>query len=144
MTARRALTVLAVATTIAGAGLALPATASAAANDTYIVDCAGQLVAKPKTITITCGDASVSINKITWASWNENAAKGTGTLTWNTCLPQTCVDGIVQKYKVRITLGGLASGPEGSVFSQVNLKFPKVGPAALETGSYTIDNPIGG
>lgn len=144
MTARRALTALAAATTIAAAGLALPAAAAAASNDTYIVDCAGQLVEKPSSITITCADAGVSINKITWATWNENAAKGRGTLAWNTCLPKTCVDGIVEKYKVRITLGGVASGPEGTIFSQVKLTFPKGGPAGLETGSYTIDNPIGG
>ena len=144
MTARRALTVLAAATTVAGAALAMPAVATAAPTDTYIVNCAGKLVTKPSSIVITCADAGVSINKITWSSWNENAAKGKGTLAWNTCLPKTCVDGIVEKYKVRITLGGVASGPEGTVFSQVQLTFPKGGPAGLETGSYTIDNPIGG
>lgn len=144
MKARRSVAVLASAAAVGAVGLAIPATAVAAPSDTAIVDCAGKLVTKPSSITITCADAAVSINGIRWSSWTANGAKGRGVLAWNTCLPTTCVDGIVEKYRVRITLGGLASGPEGSVFSQVQLRFPKGGPAALETGSYTIDNEISG
>ncbi len=47
---------------------------------------------------------------------------------------------IVQKYKVKITLGGLASGPSINVFSQMTLAFPKGGPAGAETSTYTLDN----
>ena len=142
MTVRRTIAVLATAAALTAGGTVVATTASAAPNETNIVNCAGKLVAKPKSITITCADAAVTINKITWSKWNMNEATGTGTLAWNTCLPKTCVAGIVQKYKVRITLGGLASGPDVNVFSQVDLAFPKGGPAGLETGSYTIDNPI--
>lgn len=143
MNVRRNLTAVAASIVVATVGIAVPVVASAAPSETAIVDCAGDLVTRPSSIVLTCGDASVSINKITWSSWTANAAKGKGTLAWNTCLPKTCVDGIVEKYPVRIVLGGLASGTEGSVFSKVRLAFPKGGPAALEAGTYTIDNPIG-
>ena len=82
-------------------------------------------------------------SSITWSSWTANGAKGVGTLAWNTCLPETCVDGIVQKYKVKVILGGVASAPNVSVFSQMTLAFPKGGPAAAETATYTLDRPIG-
>ena len=114
-----------------------------------IVNCAGQLEVKPKEIVIACADAGIMITDISWSKWNQNTAKGTGTLAWNTCLPATCVDGIVQTYKVKITLpmDGLATGPGANgkfvdVFSKVSLAFPGSGPAGLETGSYTLDNPI--
>lgn len=142
MSMRRSLTTIAAVIIMSAAGLAAPAVANAAPSDTSIVDCSGDLVTKPSTIVITCGDASVSINKITWSSWTADSAKGKGVLAWNTCLPKTCVNGIVQKYRVRIVLGGVASGTAGSVFSQVQLSFATVGPAALTSGSYTIDNPI--
>ena len=142
MIARRALATLAAATTVAAVGVAIPASASGAPSRVSIVDCAGKLVTKPSTIVIECGDAGVAITNITWKTWTNNGATGKGTLTWNTCLPTTCVNGIVEKYKVKITLGGLASAPNVDIFSQVDVTFPKLGPAALETGSYTIDNKI--
>ena len=114
-----------------------------------IVNCAGQLDVKPKEIVFTCADAGVMIMDISWTKWNQNTAKGTGTLVWNTCLPETCVDGIVQKYAVNITLPktGLATGPGANgkfvdVFSKVNVGFPKGGPAGLDFGTYGIDNTI--
>lgn len=124
-------------------GLAgLQAAVAAESPQTGIINCLGKVVTKPKQITISCADANIAITKITWSSWTDDAATGTGILAWNTCLPKTCVAGVVQRYKVSITMGGLASGPNVNVFSQVNLAFPKSGPAGLETGSYTLDNPI--
>ena len=137
----RILTAIAVPALIAGAS-ALVAPVAQAAPGTGIVDCAGSVVSKPKEITIACADAGLAITKISWKSWSNNRARGTGTLVWNTCLPQTCVDGIVQEYPVAITLGGVASGGNVSVFSRVNVTFPKNSPAGLESGRYTLDNPI--
>ena len=139
---RTVITAVAVAACAGSSILGASAASAADSTQTGIVNCAGKIVTKPKQITITCADAGIALTKITWNSWSDNAATGTGTLTWNTCLPKTCAAGIVQRYKVGITLGGLASGPNANVFSQVALTFPKGGPAGLETGSYTIDNPI--
>lgn len=137
---RRTILALAATAGLAAAGLALAPTATAAEGTPVVIDCAGQGVTKPKQIVLACADASVAVTGIRWTRWTMNSATGVGTLTWNTCLPQTCVDGIVEKYRVRITLGGLASGPDIDVFSRMSLRFPKGGPAGLETGSYTLDN----
>jgi len=149
MNARKAFGALAVVGLIAGGALSAisPANAASAApstsaNTNYIVNCAGKTVTKPASIVITCADAGVSINKIKWETWDLNAAKGTGTLSWNTCLPKTCVAGVTVKYPVKITLGGVASSPSLNVFSQINVAFPKGGPASLEAGSYTLDNAV--
>ena len=146
MSPRRALVTFAsLALAVAGIAAVAPAPASAAPagpGDTGIVDCAGKIVVKPKQMTITCADAGVSIIKIKWTTWNDNTARGTGVLAWNTCLPDTCVDGIVQEYPVRITLGRVASGVNGSIFSKATLRFPETGPASLQTGTYLLDNAI--
>ena len=140
MTRTRTLAALASAAGLAAGGLAVAPTAAAAEGTPVIIDCTGTGVTKPRQIVIACADAGIAVTNIRWTTWTMNRATGVGTLTWNTCLPQTCVDGIVEKYRVRITLGGLASGPDVDVFSQLNLRFPKGGPAGLETGSYTLDN----
>jgi len=121
----------------------MAAPASAAPGQNVVVNCAGKGVVKPKQITVTCADADVVVSGITWSSWNLNSAKGTGTLIWNTCLPETCVAGITQKYKVKVTLGGVASGPSVTAFSQMKLTFPDgSGPAAANSSSYTLDNEL--
>lgn len=139
---RRAIVALATVATVAGlSGLAMPA--ANAAPRTGIVNCAGKVVTKPQEIVISCADDAVSITGIKWKSWTTNGAKGSGTLVWNTCLPETCVAGIVQKYPVRIVLGGLASAPgDPDIFSSVTVTFSKAAPAGLSTGTYTIDNEI--
>jgi hypothetical protein len=142
MNVRKVLGVVAVASVVAGSGLGIVATAHAADTTNYIIDCAGKKVTKPASIVITCADANVSINKIKWSSWDMNAAKGTGVLSWNTCLPKTCVAGVMVKYPVTITMGGVASAPNVNVFSKVDVAFPKNGPASMETGSYTLSNTI--
>jgi hypothetical protein len=128
---------------IAVAGLSLSGPAGAATGSgTGVVDCAGAIVERPREIVVTCADAGVVIQRITWTAWTASRARGSGTLTWNTCLPKTCVNGIVQKYKVAVTLGRVASGPNAPVFTRVGLGFAKGGPAGLESGAYTIDRPI--
>ncbi|MBI1349967.1 MAG: hypothetical protein GC156_02485 [Actinomycetales bacterium] len=137
---------LAITTAFAG-GLALSglavAPAAHAAGSPVVVDCLGKGVTKPKQIVIACADAGILINRIRWTSWGADKATGVGRLAWNTCLPTDCASGVVQTYRVRITLGGLASGPGADVFSQASLRFPAGGPAGLETGSYTLDNELG-
>ena len=138
----RTLTIAAATAGIAAGGLALAPAVTAAAGDTVVINCVGKGEVKPKEIVVTCADAGVMVSKITWTKWNANEAKGSGTLVWNTCLPKTCVDGIVQTYKVKVTLGRVASGPNISVFSGMTLKFPAGGPAAAQTATYTLDRPI--
>jgi hypothetical protein len=126
--------------TVAGGAITLAPAANAAA-DPVIVNCLGKDVRTPKQIVLACADAGIAVTGISWTIWNANRAKGRGTLTWNTCLPTDCASGIVQTYRVRITLGGVADAPgEPSTFSAMRLAFPQGGPAGAETATYTLDN----
>ena len=44
------------------------------------------------------------------------------------------------KYKVKVRLGGPASAPGLNIWSKAFVTFTDLGPAGLQTGSYTIDN----
>jgi hypothetical protein len=140
MTVSRTAALLSTLALASTAGLVATGPAAAAESDTVVINCLGASVVKPKQIVITCADAGVSVVKITWSSWTPNRATGTGTLAWNTCLPEDCASGIVEKYKARITLGRVASGPGVTAFSRMTLTFPQGGPAVAETATYTLDN----
>ncbi|MDO8731291.1 MAG: hypothetical protein Q7L55_01760 [Actinomycetota bacterium] len=124
---------------IGAIGASTAATATPAGTTT-VINCAGKGVVKPTSITITCADGGVSVNKITWSSWNPNEARGKGVLSWNTCLPQNCAAGIGVTYPVTIKLGGLAHAPKSLAFSKMTLGFPEGGPASLDTGTYILDS----
>lgn len=141
MILRRTATALAAGALALGMGAGV-APAANAASLPVIVNCSGKGVAKPAEIDLECVDAGVLITKITWSKWSANSAKGSGTLAWNPCIPD-CVSSQDLTYPVRITLGGLASAPgEPDVFSQVRVTFPGGGPAALDSGTYLIDNKL--
>lgn len=114
---------------------------------TYIVDCTGGLAFKPKDIVIACADAGVAFSNITWTRWNNNGAVGRGTLTVNTCEP-TCAAGNVLTYRrVKLTLGGTATGPAlgtfVNVFSELTGDFgSSLGPALATTATWKLDNRI--
>ncbi len=125
---------------IAASGLTFTTSATAATKP-EVIQCDGKGQVKPKEIVLACGDGNTFVSKITWKKWNKNKATGTGTLSWNTCLPETCVAGIVQTYKAKITLDGLASAPgETDVFSEMTLTFTQGGPAMLDSGTYELSN----
>ena len=127
-------------TALAGSAFALAPAATAAPSDTYLITCTGNKVIKPSSFTLGCVDASTTLTNLKWTSWDSNGARGTGTLAWNTCLPETCAAGKVLKYKVKVRLGGLASAPGLETWSKMYVTFNDLGPAGLETGTYTIDN----
>jgi len=63
---------------------------------------------KPETIMIYCGDGGAYIDKITWESWNQNGASGTGEYYRNLCEPD-CADGKIMHAPVNVRLSELVS-----------------------------------
>lgn len=114
--------------------------ALAASRKPVVIDCQGKGVAKPKQIVLSCADANVAVTGLSWSSWTANAAKGSGTLSWNPCIP-TCVAGKAETFPVKVTLGRLASGAGLDVFSGMTLAYPKGGPTGEKTSTYLLDNP---
>jgi len=61
---------------------------------------------KPETIMIYCGDGGAYIAKITWNSWGQDGATGTGKYYRNLCEPD-CADGKIVHAPVNLSLSDL-------------------------------------
>jgi hypothetical protein len=61
---------------------------------------------KPESITLTCADGGWSIQAITWSSWAERGAVGTGTWRENLCEP-SCAEGKIVEAQVKVKLSDL-------------------------------------
>ena len=72
---------------IAVAVLGLPAAAGAIIiKPTYVTNC-HEAVYKPRSITLSCGDASTLLRKLSWTRWRANSANGNGQYAVNPCNP---------------------------------------------------------
>ncbi len=47
---------------------------------------------KPESITITCADGGIYVEKINWSNWSKDGAYGSGTFSENLCNP-SCAEG---------------------------------------------------
>ena len=56
---------------------------------------------KPESITITCADGGIYIEKIRWSSWSQEGAAGIGIFSENLCEP-SCAEG--QRVEVPVNL----------------------------------------
>ena len=61
---------------------------------------------KPSTIMIFCGDGGAYVDKITWNTWGQDGAQGTGQYFKNLCEPN-CAEGTIVHARVAIRLSDL-------------------------------------
>jgi len=77
------------------------------ATDVLTWDCESA-VYKPESITLTCADGGWSLQQITWTSWTQKGAEGTGTFRENLCEP-SCAEGKIAEAQVKIELSDLTA-----------------------------------
>jgi hypothetical protein len=58
---------------------------------------------KPESITITCADGGIFVEKIQWSTWSKEGATGTGIYSENLCEPN-CAEGKRITAPVKLTL----------------------------------------
>jgi hypothetical protein len=61
---------------------------------------------KPEAITLTCASGGLYVDQITWNSWSQNGATGTGTFSENLCEP-SCAEGKQVSQAVKVKLSNL-------------------------------------
>ena len=61
---------------------------------------------KPESITITCADGGIFVEKIQWSTWSKEGATGTGIYSENLCEPN-CAEGKRITAPVKLTLSNL-------------------------------------
>ena len=72
---------------------------------------------KPSNYVISCADANSGWTGVTWSSWTNARATGTGTFYQNDCTPN-CAAGKVIKYKATFDLGKVVATSNGKLFSE--------------------------
>jgi hypothetical protein len=63
-------------------------------------------VYKPESITMTCADGGLYVEKIKWSTWGQEGANGSGIISENLCEP-SCAEGNRVTASVKITLSNL-------------------------------------
>jgi hypothetical protein len=66
---------------------------------------------KPESITITCADGGIFVEKIQWSTWSKEGATGTGIYSENLCEPN-CAEGKRVTAPVKLTLSNLTEYKE--------------------------------
>lgn len=61
---------------------------------------------KPESITVTCADGGIYVEKIKWSTWTEDGANGIGILSENLCKP-SCAEGQRLEAPVNLHLSNL-------------------------------------
>ena len=61
---------------------------------------------KPESITITCADGGIFVEKIQWSTWSKEGATGSGIYSENLCEPN-CAEGARFTAAVKLTLSNL-------------------------------------
>ena len=66
---------------------------------------------KPESITITCADGGIFVEKIQWSTWSKEGATGTGIYSENLCEPD-CAEAERVTAPVKLTLSNLTGYKE--------------------------------
>ena len=69
---------------------------------------------KPESITITCADGGIFVEKIQWSTWRKEGATGMGIYSENLCEPN-CAEGERVTAPVKLTLSNLTEN-KGKVY----------------------------
>lgn len=83
---------------------------SVAPGPVGIIDCGGNFVVRPSSITFACGDGNELVTNMVWARWDQSEATGKGIQQSNECVP-TCAAGQLVNSPVSVRLLGPRATP---------------------------------
>jgi hypothetical protein len=94
---------------------------------------------KPADVILACGDASLGARDLTWSSWTQKSAVGTGTGQINDCNPD-CVHGTTKTAPMELRLSKPQKCRNGRrVFSKLRFTWT----AGAPVGAQTLAIPLG-
>jgi hypothetical protein len=124
-----------------------PSSSAPAADVGVVADCASAephtLSREPSSIVLTCADAGIRIEGLTWVTWTDSAAAGHGTLWENQCVP-SCAEGKFAKYPVAVALFAVRSSADGPWFSRLKLTWAGNRPPNQTPDTWTLMPPGSG
>jgi hypothetical protein len=94
---------------------------------------------EPKSITIACGDGNFVITDITWDSWGDEEAGGTGTAEVNPCEPN-CAESKMANYIAGVTVSDIGDCDGEPSYRKIEVDFQDEAPPGYDN-PYKIDLP---
>lgn len=101
------------------------------------------LVILPDTISLACADAGLGVEKLSWQSWTDTGATGTGTLWQKNCVPD-CPSAPIpfSYYSVTVTLSGVITNTsDGRLFTSISVVYDGKGPQGEPSDVYSLPLP---
>ena len=90
---------------------------------------------KPAAVIIACGDASLGATGMTWSSWTQKSAVGTGTGEINDCTPD-CVHGTTKRAPMELRLSKPVKCSNGKrIFAKLRYTWTAGAPVGPSSGS---------
>ena len=118
----------------ASAGASGPVAVSSGKPPLLIANCV-KAKFKPADVIIACGDASLGATGMTWSSWTQKSAVGTGTGQVNDCTPD-CVHGTTKTAPMELRLSKPQKCSNGKrVFSKLHYTWTSGAPVGPAGGS---------
>ncbi len=111
---------------------------------TYVRDCDGEPMMRPRAIVLACADANATVTDITWNNWGTDVATGRGTAVLNSCVP-TCADGRFEHVPADLRLDRIEEGEAAVTYRRMRVFYGSSRPRwlpARETYRVTDDGMI--
>lgn len=128
---------------IAAAVLAVPAAAAALiVKPPYVTNCHSAEY-KPRSITLSCGDGTSLVRKLSWTSWKTTTARANGQYAVNPCNPN-CASGKFKFYKVSVVVSKprVCGHIKHLVFTRIAITFVDQKPGPNRTMRETLGCPL--
>ncbi|WP_436701981.1 hypothetical protein [Nocardioides sp. BYT-33-1] len=107
-----------------------PAIAARAAV-TYLLDCVGEPVASPATITVACADGNQSLTELAWSDWGADEATATGSMVANDCDP-SCAEGTDVTVPVEVEVSDIVEGEASATYGTITIRVQGEVPEGME------------
>jgi hypothetical protein len=91
---------------------------------------------------ITCADAGLGVEHLTWSAWTASTATGKGSLWLNLCTPN-CADGKYGHYPVTVKLSAVKNSSQGRWFKDLTITYTGTRPPYSLPSSYSLLPPKG-
>jgi hypothetical protein len=123
---------------------AVPAVALAASPKVWLTNC-HKVAYKPRSLSLSCGDANNTLRQLTWSSWTSTKATGKGINDVNPCTPN-CASSRTKPYPATVTLSHpkLCKNVGLKVFNRITLTYTDKRPGPEKTVTETLGCPLTG
>lgn len=118
--------------------LASPAATPAAA--VMMIDCQASAVVTPSSYVLACADGGISLQGLTWSSWDAATANASGQISINDCTPN-CADGTFRSYPATASVTGLVPYGGGYRYTSLTVSSPGTAEFASDTWPLGLNGP---